>query len=494
LSITVFLSPDYLPALNFKRSNDDLYNTATAFGNVMRTLVFHQASLLTDTTAGIIKLLKELCSLGHDRSYIALSRTHTFEAAQSKTSRTGPVEATSGGSCDQDHDDETTSSSFPTPAGNCDGNVSTETKTGAAVPSDKTCIPLGDYVHNALKFIDAFLSSNFGGLHCREFVTHLGLYHLMLIFGLPNLPVDFSDTPVYQAVGSVWKSTLKSTLDPQVFQLGLSQLLLVLLTIQPLHKPLDLLDESVLLRELSSCANLEEALRSSSSTPLLRAMASVNGYITMLIDVCQTRDSGMRSLSINQWGSSIGKAVLEEFSSLLSSLIRERIVLSNLDRHRRVNLTRAQQHEMKMVEYLLSTTSRLGRKLAELVRLLILLRVDSTTPLLPMPSTVSTDGLTGALNQFLSTGLRWKPPVMLPSPKIHLTLRTWINFTSLMLFEEKKVPCHIMLHEFVSCGGQAAFLDAFNWVLSVSACIQLGDGLEYSDLPGGSNIFLYTFF
>lgn len=54
-----------------------------------------------------------------------------------------------------------------------------------------------------------------------------------------------------------------------------------------------------------------------------------------------------------------------------------------------------------------------------------------------------------------------------------------------MLFDEKKLPYHLMLHKFVTCGGQAAFFEAFNWALTAGGRVPIEHGLEYSDLPEG---------
>lgn len=59
-----------------------------------------------------------------------------------------------------------------------------------------------------------------------------------------------------------------------------------------------------------------------------------------------------------------------------------------------------------------------------------------------------------------------------------------------MLFDEKKLPYHLMLHKFVSCGGQAAFFEAFYWALSAGGRVPLDQGLEYADLPEGQ-LFLW---
>lgn len=60
-----------------------------------------------------------------------------------------------------------------------------------------------------------------------------------------------------------------------------------------------------------------------------------------------------------------------------------------------------------------------------------------------------------------------------------------------MLFDEKKLPYHLMLHKFVSCGGQAAFFDAFNWALSAGGRVPIDQGLEFSDLPEGNEQSLF---
>ena len=57
-----------------------------------------------------------------------------------------------------------------------------------------------------------------------------------------------------------------------------------------------------------------------------------------------------------------------------------------------------------------------------------------------------------------------------------------------MLFDDKKLPYHLMVHKFVSCGGQAAFFDAFYWALSAGGRVSLDQGLEYPDLPEGSKL------
>ncbi|XP_032797159.2 LOW QUALITY PROTEIN: E3 ubiquitin-protein ligase HUWE1 [Daphnia magna] len=565
----VLLSPDYLPAMRRRRSSDPMGDTATNLGNAMDELMRHQPSLRTDATAGIIQLLEELCALGHDPNYIASSRTQKFEAAQSTSARTGPVEATGGGSSDEEEDEEeeATSSSNPAPPRGI------ETETGTVVQSEKTPVPLVDYVLNVMKFVDAILSNNSTDDHCREFVSQRGLIPLMGILGLPNLPVDFPVTPACQAVAAVCKSILNLAHEPLVLKQGLDHLQTVLNTLQQLHKPLDPPGGSVLLRELASSSNPTEAITSPNTTPLLHAMAAAHAYIMMFVHVCRTGQSDIRTLSINHWGSPIGLPVLKGLSKLYTSLVWESTVLLALcsdetlplgcqfgradlekllppelkavsegpscsgvtgmelgtnsvaaalqalsteasppaamevdhdqldakDRPRSEKLTPAQQYRMKMVKPLLSTASRLGRALAELFGLLVKLCVGSPirhrrahqappTPIVPSPSA---QAVAGALTQLLTSGLAWEPPVTSPTPKFRLTfLICSVGFTSPMLFDEKKLPYHLMLHKFVSCGGQAAFFDAFYWALSAGGRVPLDQGLEYADLPEGTGEFL----
>jgi len=61
-----------------------------------------------------------------------------------------------------------------------------------------------------MKFVDAILSNNSTEDHCREFVAQKGLEPLMKLLALPNLPIDFPNSPACQAVSSVCKSILVS--------------------------------------------------------------------------------------------------------------------------------------------------------------------------------------------------------------------------------------------------------------------------------------------
>ena len=137
---------------------------------------------------------------------------------------------------------------------------------------------------------------------------------------------------------------------------------------------------------------------------------------------------------------------------------------------------------------------RLGRALAELFGLLVKLSVGSPVrhrrghqppPAQSLPAP-SAQAVAKSLTQLLASGLAWEPPVTSPTPKFRLTfLICSVGFTSPMLFDEKKLPYHLMLHKFVTCGGQAAFFEAFNWALSAGGRVALDQGLEYPELPEG---------
>lgn len=144
----------------------------------------------------------------------------------------------------------------------------------------------------------------------------------------------------------------------------------------------------------------------------------------------------------------------------------------------------------------------MGRALAELFGLLVKLCVGSPirhrrahqAPPAPLLPAASAQVVAGALTQLLASGLAWQPPVTSPTPKFRLTfLICSVGFTSPMLFDEKKLPYHLMLHKFVGCGGQAAFFEAFNWALSAGGRVPLEQGLEYPELPEGT-LFGHMFY
>ena len=218
----VLLSPDYLPAMRRRRSSDPMGDTASNLGNAMDELMRHQPSLKQAATGAIIKLLEEVCALGNDPKYVcwkAAKQDPTGGSGNQPNSSTGiGVQAGmqgrvrqgannvgEGGSSDEE-DDPDEDESAPSNPNQELGNVGPSEQTESGNPSlsegktpedtvsgktEKEPVPLVDYIHNVMKFVDAILSNNSTDDHCREFVAQKGLVPLMGILGLPNLPIDF---------------------------------------------------------------------------------------------------------------------------------------------------------------------------------------------------------------------------------------------------------------------------------------------------------------
>ncbi|KAK7074780.1 E3 ubiquitin-protein ligase huwe1 [Halocaridina rubra] len=162
----------------------------------------------------------------------------------------------------------------------------------------------------------------------------------------------------------------------------------------------------------------------------------------------------------------------------------------------------ATQHQMKLIKPLLSSASLLGKALAELFGLLVKLCVGSplrqrrgqqvTTPLTP-PSTAAR-AVASALANLLHAGLSWSPPPSSPLPKFRLTfLICSVKFTKSMLFDDKKMPYHLMLQYFMSSQGLNAFFDTFEWAInggSISSPER--ENFESDEFPEGTGEFLDT--
>eukprot|EP00095_Tigriopus_kingsejongensis_P000123 maker-scaffold450_size166944-snap-gene-0.20 protein:Tk00123 transcript:maker-scaffold450_size166944-snap-gene-0.20-mRNA-1 annotation:"hypothetical protein DAPPUDRAFT_313219" len=318
----VLLSPDYLPAMRRRRSSDPMGDTASNLGNAMDELMRHQPSLKQSATTAIIKLLEELCTMGRNPKYIC-------SKANSKTEAPVPAEVPSttneGGSSDEEEeeDDETSTNQ---PQDNTSQAEQVEQQTPAP-QTEKQPVPLVDYIHNVMKFVEAILSNNSTDDHCREFVKQKGLEPLMGILGLPNLPIDFPTHQACQAVAAVSKTVLNLGQEPLVLHQGLLQLNDVLKNLQPLHTPLEPPGGSVLLRELVSSPVIGEATTDPLATPLLHHMSAAHAYIQMFVHVCRTGQNDIRTMSIQHWGSELGLSVLQGLSKLYTSLVWESTVL-----------------------------------------------------------------------------------------------------------------------------------------------------------------------
>ncbi|KAF8790741.1 E3 ubiquitin-protein ligase HUWE1 like protein [Argiope bruennichi] len=323
----VLVSPEYLPAMRRRRSSDPIGDAASNLGNAMDELMRHQPSLRTDATAAIIKLLEELCAMGRDPRYICSRPTAKPEVVTAAVTRIANVSNDAGSSDEEEEDDDDTGSTpvqGPLPKTQNDRNNGIDSN---GTNSSKTAVPLVDYILNVMRFVDAILSNNSTDDHCREFVRQKGLVPLMAILGLPNLPIDFPVTPTCQAVSSVCKSILNLAHEPQVLKQGLLHLNEVLQCLEQLHRPVDPPGGSVLLEELISAPNMNDATLSAQTTPLLHYMSAAHAYIIMFVHVCRTGQSDIRTISISHWGSELGLSVLKGLSSLYTSLVWESTVL-----------------------------------------------------------------------------------------------------------------------------------------------------------------------
>ncbi|KAK2707710.1 E3 ubiquitin-protein ligase HUWE1-like [Artemia franciscana] len=504
----VFVSPEYLPAMRRRRGSDPLGDTAATLGSAMDELMRHQPSLRGDATGAIIKLLEELCTLGRDPTYTP-KETATVGNVDS------PAEANQ--SSDEEEDDDEGPRAEP------------QQKPPSATPEK---VPLVDYVTNVMKFIDAILSNNSTDDHCREFVTQNGLDPLMSILSLPNLPLDFPSSTACQSVSSVCKSILNLAHEAQVLKVGLSHLQKTIEVLSPLTSYTSE-SGSYLLHEISLMDNPSEANRDPKSTPILHAISATHSFITMFIHVCRTSQADIRLAAITQWASSLGVGVLKQLSKLYTGLVWESTILLSVvsdesiptgalaDLERLLSVARKNEDsnegvtaalealktaspgpsmdvdaedtpsrkrpsiaQLRLVKPLLSSTSKLGRSLAELFGLLVKLCIGSPvrprrSPLLPVPRSVPTPSalaVSSILGQLLSSGLAWEPTNIDTQwneskskayVKTRLTyLICYVGFTQSMLLDDKKLIYHLILKKFIESGGLRHLFNAVDWVLT----------------------------
>ncbi|XP_071495531.1 E3 ubiquitin-protein ligase HUWE1-like [Diadema antillarum] len=316
----VLLSPVYLPAMRRRRTNDAIGDTASSLGSAMDELMRHQPSLKDHAMMAIIKLMEDICTMGHDPN-IVCSRS----AVKSKTPASSQSQATNGD--DTSSDDEDEEDEVPTSVREQEAKLVTPIQPQSSDPSDKIPVPLMDYILNVMKFVEAILCNNATDDHCWEFVSHRGLEPLLKFLRLPNLPIDFPTSSACQSVASVCKAILSLARESGVLTEGLLMLKEELTALKPLQLPLEPPGGSILLRELVNSPNFTNAPLGAPSTPLLRAMVSAHSYVTMLVHVCRVGQTDVRTISVKQWGSELGQEVLRQLSHLYISLVWESIVL-----------------------------------------------------------------------------------------------------------------------------------------------------------------------
>ncbi|XP_028140389.1 E3 ubiquitin-protein ligase HUWE1 isoform X3 [Diabrotica virgifera virgifera] len=533
---SILVSPKYLPAMRRRRSSEPTADTACNLGNAMDELMRHQPSLRQDATRAIMLLLNDLIQLGTDPNNICCKGHNKSEISASVSSRSN--NASNEGSSDEEEEDEDETST----------SSQNHSETQTQVNSERTPIALVDYILNTMKFIDAILSNNSTDDHCKEFVSRGGIYPLLKVLGLPNLPVDYPTTVPAQAVASVCKSILNLSHEPYLFSQGLDQLSLVLNTLKPLCAKQEVAGGSKLLLELAKAPDLETAFSTYKSTPLLHAMGAVHGYVIMFVHICRTGQTEIRNLSLQHWGSENGRKVLKGLADLYTSLVWESTLLLaycsddllpsgcdvtkedigklnaffekcegsppsdassapldifvanpiTMDIDPESSAFNKSQRNFRYIKPLLGASSRLGRALAELFGLLVKLCVGSpirqrrgqnivAAP--PMPSMFARN-VASELNLLLAEGLDCDRLPPCPSVKCRLTfLICSVGFTGPMLFDERRYPYHLMLKKFVTLGGQETFFNAFTWAVTTGNATTVAE-IQYSALPEGTIGFL----
>lgn len=119
------------------------------------------------------------------------------------------------------------------------------------------------------------------------------------------------------------------THESQVLQVSLEQLSVVVENLQSLMNTQEHTSSSVLLKELANCQDINHAFTNANYTPLLHAMSAVHGYVLMLVHVCRSGQSDIRTLSLLKWGqdNETGIKLLKKLVMLYTGLVWESTLL-----------------------------------------------------------------------------------------------------------------------------------------------------------------------
>uniref|UniRef100_A0A1B0DQ42 HECT-type E3 ubiquitin transferase n=1 Tax=Phlebotomus papatasi TaxID=29031 RepID=A0A1B0DQ42_PHLPP len=317
----VLLSPNYLPAMRRRRSS--IGDTATNLGSAVDEFMRHHPRLTVAATVAIVKLLKDLVELGSSGRFMcwrppaaAASTTTSRDAGSGQGSGKKQTPQDAGSSDDEDDDEE-------------EASTASQRYDASAQSASRQQVPLTDYIHNTMKFIDAILSKSNSDDHCREFVNQGGLQPLFQVLALPNLPVDCSVTALAQSVATVCKSIMSLAFEPMVLGIALEHLSEIVERLEPLQRRLEHPGGSVLLSELANCPDPEAAFATPAFTPLLHAISAAHGYIVMLVHVCRTGQNNVRTVSLQKWGqdSEQGLGLLRRLVQLYTALVWESTLL-----------------------------------------------------------------------------------------------------------------------------------------------------------------------
>ena len=551
----VLLSPDYLPAMRRRRSSDPMGDTASNLGNAMDELMRHQPSLKAQAMKAIVKLLEEVCLLGSDTHYICWKTPPKHEASPAPVMRThndnssdeeeeeeeereagvaGPA-----GSAGQREDvpptDTATGEKRPVPLVDYVLNVmkfvdailsnnSTDDHCKEFV-SQKGLVPLLgilglpnlpiDFpVSQACQSVASVCKSILNlahesgvlqrGLQClNEKLEALAPLHeplpapggSVLLRELASAPMPGEATafpqatPLLHTLSAVHAYIMMlvhvcRTGQTEIRQVSISQWgtdlgLKVLAGLTKLYT--SLVWESTVLLALCSDDGLPAGClfgKEDTEKLLPPDLKGEDGSRSEAVAMEVTESNNIRGLA--DAGTSLGESTAAESPTRQQSAVT--------------------QHQMKLIKPLLSSASRLGKALAELFGLLVKLCVGSplrqrrgqqVTPPLTPPSTAA-KAVASALANLLHAGLSWTPPPSSPLPKFRLTfLICSVRFTNPMLFDDKKMPYHLMIQYFMSSQGLNAFFTTFEWAISASDTEQEG-GADSEELPEGAGEFLDT--
>lgn len=551
----VLLSPDYLPAMRRRRSSDPMGDTASNLGNAMDELMRHQPSLKAQAMKAIVKLLEEVCLLGSDTHYICWKTPPKHEASPAPVMRTHN-DNSSDEEEEEEEERESGVAGPSVSSGQREDVPPTDTTTGEKRPvplvdyvlnvmkfvdailsnnsTDDHCkefvfqkglvpllgilglpnLPIDFPVSQACQSVASVCKSILNlahecgvlqrGLQClNEKLEALAPLHeplpapggSVLLRELASAPTPGEATafpqatPLLHTLSAVHAYIMMlvhvcRTGQTEIRQVSINQWgtdlgLRVLAGLTKLYT--SLVWESTVLLALCSddglpagCLFGKEDTEKLLPPDLKGEEGSRNEAVAM-----EVTESNNRGISDN--GTPLGEGTSAESPTRQQSA--------------------ATQHQMKLIKPLLSSASRLGKALAELFALLVKLCVGSplrqrrgqqVAPSLTPPSTAAR-AVASALANLLHAGLSWSPPPASPLPKFRLTfLICSVRFTNPMLFDDKKMPYHLMIQYFVSSQGLNAFFNTFEWAISAGGTSPDQEGSDPEELPEGTGEFLDT--
>eukprot|EP00794_Sanderia_malayensis_P006098 gene6098-6802_t len=512
----ILITPEYLPAMKRRRSSDPQGDTAMHLGTAMDELMRHQPTLKTDAMKAIIQLLVKLCEMGNDPKLIAFHAYDKSKPSSTKQTTTETQVISSSSTLDDPMSDEDMEEEFGVVIRSKIEEPNNKPEESAKAVSEKRqYIPMIDYLLNVMKFLENILSNNGTDDHCTEFVSLGGLEPLLDLLNLANMPLEFPLLPACQSLSAVCKSIVVLSQDSVLFKQALTQLDALLDQLMPLCSESENRG-SILLRELASNEQPGLAMHHKSQTPLLHSMSATHAYINMFVHICRGSQSEVRTMSVNQWGSELGKRVLSKLSVLYTYLVWESSVLltlctPNLNDDERIDFARDDLNrlstpfkdaktikevtspesesssqtkstlpssriaQLRLIKWLLTSSSHLGRALAELFGLLVHQCIAPQQRLRRHPIALQTPNLPSLparlvaeqLTQILIQGLSWVCPDEVAIPRLRMTFYICaVGFAAPMLFDEKESPYHLMLQQFEMASGLNHVFQRFQWVLS----------------------------